>query len=841
MFTWNFQYISKTRLAETFHQLMLDSQKGDILIRIHTAIHLREEAVELAKFVKNLVPGAIIFGTSTSAVISWGKLSQNQCVISVMQMSEGHVKSAMIPVYEDDGLTLMRSDLLCQRMKETVTEKNTKFILTFLTRNFQDGQTFVEKCNDFFPGVQLTGGIACASAISVDSRERTGFVFNENGWSDKAILVAALSGEKLECYSGCASGVQAIGEELTITDAFENCILSIDGRDAKVELGFENEEEQSTDPEMLRLFPCVYSDAENVPVMISLAEADGHQRLIANHNVSIGKKLRKAFIYDSKIITDNRALFRHVESFEKAETIFGYSCVDRSLLYSNCVKWELSAYENSNICGCLTDGEIAYCNGKNVFANCTFVVSAMGEEEYAQAYNPYVFSHTDSLAADNRALLRYLTEMEEKLAKVQKTKAADNLKAFVRDCELKLLYSEKEDLPNESALIMDMKIRGYDRICLINIMDTNSLRAIFSEQMIDLTYRNYLSKCQNFARKWNFRLYVLGQWQIAIGVPSYMVSLTDFVEKMEMLQKELFKAGDEFIAIVPVFCVINGCSEENIKLVYSNASVEMRNKNTQFYVCDAETYQPDEESIREKYHMVNVINYALEHDKVIPYFQGIHDNKSEKIHHYESLMRLEDENGTIYYPNSFLGVARSFGLLYDALSMVMVRKVFEAFRCLEGISVSINLGIRDIKNRELVEFIYDSLSVFPNPQNYIFEILENEDIEDYDLLVEFVDKIHELGGQISIDDFGSGYSNLQHILNIHSDFIKIDGSIVRNCCDNVESENLIALITGWKDLSKRDIKIVAEFVENDEIQKKLTRYGVDYSQGYLFSKPKATL
>ena len=70
MFTWNIQYISKARLAEAFGQLMLDSSKGDILIRIHTAIHLEEEAVDLAKFIANLVPGAHIFGTSTSAIIS---------------------------------------------------------------------------------------------------------------------------------------------------------------------------------------------------------------------------------------------------------------------------------------------------------------------------------------------------------------------------------------------------------------------------------------------------------------------------------------------------------------------------------------------------------------------------------------------------------------------------------------------------------------------------------------------------------------------------------------------------------------------------------------------------
>jgi EAL domain-containing protein (putative c-di-GMP-specific phosphodiesterase class I) len=192
-------------------------------------------------------------------------------------------------------------------------------------------------------------------------------------------------------------------------------------------------------------------------------------------------------------------------------------------------------------------------------------------------------------------------------------------------------------------------------------------------------------------------------------------------------------------------------------------------------------------------------------------------------------------------PKDFLGVARSFGLLYDSLSLIMIRKVFERFQDEEDKAVSINIGIRDIQNPEILDYIYDTLSTMKHPENFIFEFLENEDVEDYNDLVTFVDKIHELGGLISIDDFGNGYSNLQHILSIHSDFIKIDGSIVRNCCVDKESENLVALITGWKSLSARNVKIIAEFVENEEIQKMMEIYNIDFSQGYLFSKPSSEI
>ena len=74
-------------------------------------------------------------------------------------------------------------------------------------------------------------------------------------------------------------------------------------------------------------------------------------------------------------------------------------------------------------------------------------------------------------------------------------------------------------------------------------------------------------------------------------------------------------------------------------------------------------------------------------------------------------------------------------------------------------------------------------------------------------------------------------------MDIHFDYLKIDGSIVKRCVDNKEAENLIALISGWKKLSEREINIIAEFVENEDIQDKMVSYGIDYSQGFLFSKP----
>ncbi|MBP5491624.1 MAG: EAL domain-containing protein [Clostridiales bacterium] len=869
MFTWNFQYISKARLSSTLKQLNLSANQGDILIRIHTAIHSSEEAVELARFIKNLVPKAFIFGTSCSAVINRGRYSLNQCVISVTTFEESSIRCEMIPLFDEYSGTPLPVDMLCGQIRKEIVTDNTRLLMTFFSGQFKDAYHFVERCNDFFPTVPMTGGVVSLPLTSGKKSETRGFVFNDDGFSDRAMIIASFSGKELENMTSFATGVQAIGEEVEITDSFKSCILSIDGKDAVDVYQMGLDHALYDHPELLHLFPYVYTDSESVPILLNYVQdgciaelfpaADPEnekeyamrpdldvkvrgEKILANHNVKIGKKLKRAFIYDGKIVADNRSLFQKIENFEKAETLFAYSSMARSSIYSDCVKWELYPYENTNMCGCITEGEIVYADGKNAFGHGAFVVSAIGEKPYSQEYNPYAFSRSEALARENPRILNHLMDTEERLTAGKDQKDIDNLLAFVRDCEKKILYSESEEIPNEAALYLDVKAKEHDRVCVINITERAEMESVFPERQIDMTYKNYLSTCMNFAKAKKYHLYMINEWQIAFAEPSYRVSLSQFVEDMSALQKELFEFKEELIAIVPIFCVIDGCTADNLRSMYYSSYVEMMNKNIQFFVCDAaEEVNIDEDAIRERYHMVNVIHYAITHNKVVPYFQGIYDNEKKTIHHYESLMRILDENGRIYYPNSFLDIARSYGVFYDEMSKIMIRKVFERFRDETERSVSINIGLRDILNKEVLELIYDCLSQAKHPENFTFEILENEEIEDYNVLVAFADRVHELGGKIAIDDFGSGFSNLQHILSIHSDFIKIDGSIIRKCCVNKDSENIIALITGWKKLSSHQISIVAEYVENQDIQDKLVSYGVDFSQGYLFSKPASEL
>ena len=832
MFTWNFQYVSKTRLTENLNQLMLSPDNGDILIRIHTAIHLEDEAVDLARHIKSMVPRAHIYGTSTVAPICWGRLVENQCIISITQTSKkGSIRTARLPLFDRDSVPI-NPKALCERVGETVMSDDTRVLLTFISDRYHDCARFVEGMNESFPGVRMTGGTVSLPDLGGRGTSEVGFVFDENGWSDDSIFLAAIGGENMESLATYATGAQTIGDEFVITGTDELCVTEIDGKPAAEVYLDGTGDAVKNDKNLSLLLPYVYSDRGDLPIMI--AYDDDH--IYANHSTDCGRHIRRAFIYDEKVVADNRAMFQRVENFPKAETVFGYSCLMRAAAYPRCARWELSVYENSNMCGCITAGEIVYVKDRNAYANCSFSICVMGEDRGVQEYNPYVFTYTDGLAEDNQRLLYYLMDIRSDIED-EKKPISDALKEFVADYERKLLSSNIEELPNAAALNMHMKLKGYDRICMVDVADVASLRVVFSENDLNLLRLNYIKKCIAFTKKKSYKLYALSDWRLAIGATSYLSSLAEFLSDMEKLQHELFESSEDFSSIVPLFCLIDDCNVDNLYDAFSYARVEMSQKNIQFLITKASAGKLDVERIKDRYHMVNVINYAIAHDGVKPHYQGIYDNREKEIHHYESLMRIEDEDGRLYNPGQFLDVARSFGLLYDSISMIMIQKVFENFRNRPDKSVSVNLGLRDIKNHRLISYIYDFLSTVENPGNFIFEILENEDVDDYDQLIGFVDKIHELGGLIAIDDFGSGFSNLQHLLSIQTDFLKIDGSIVKRCTESIEAERLISLIASWRHLGSRKFRVIAEFVENEDIENIMLKYHVDYSQGYLFSKP----
>src|SRR3989339_515422 len=229
------------------------------------------------------------------------------------------------------------------------------------------------------------------------------------------------------------------------------------------------------------------------------------------------------------------------------------------------------------------------------------------------------------------------------------------------------------------------------------------------------------------------------------------------------------------------------------------------------------------------------IRHALEHKNVVPFFQSISD-RDGKILKYEALVRIiefDEGEKRVLYPSEFLDISINSGL-YIKIAQEMLEKSL-AFFINRDEKISLNFLPNDFFNPSIMNALMGAIEKFDSPQKIVVEITEQEGIENFDRLAKVVKKLRAMGVLIAIDDFGSGYANYAHILELKPDYIKIDGSLIQNILSDNDSKILVQTIVRFA--HELNITTVAEYVENEEIFELLKEYGVDEFQGYYFGRP----
>lgn len=231
---------------------------------------------------------------------------------------------------------------------------------------------------------------------------------------------------------------------------------------------------------------------------------------------------------------------------------------------------------------------------------------------------------------------------------------------------------------------------------------------------------------------------------------------------------------------------------------------------------------------------IQKIKDALKHDRIVPYFQPIVNNDTLKVEKYECLVRLIDSDDKVISPYFFLDIAKKTKL-YESLTKTMISKSMKHFANLPY-KFSINLSMEDIQEYNIIEFIKSMLNIYPVAQRVVFEILETEDLGDYADIIAFTKEVRSLGCHVSIDDFGSGYSNFSHLINLDFDYLKIDATLIKDIHKDPARQTVLKTLVAFaKDIGTQT---VAEFVESKEIYDFIKEIGIDYSQGYYFAQPK---
>ncbi|MBB5212946.1 EAL domain-containing protein [Microbulbifer hydrolyticus] len=230
------------------------------------------------------------------------------------------------------------------------------------------------------------------------------------------------------------------------------------------------------------------------------------------------------------------------------------------------------------------------------------------------------------------------------------------------------------------------------------------------------------------------------------------------------------------------------------------------------------------------------IHAAIREDRLLLYRQPVVALQDQnRVHHYEVLVRMQGRDGDVISPGLFLPAAERYGMI-DEVDRWVIRNILR-YMALEqssgsgGFHYAINISGISLGDELFADFVLRELTeAGVAPSRVQFEITETSAINNLDRALVFIHKLRAAGCSFALDDFGRGASSLAYLRQLPVDYLKIDGSFVRNM---LEDEIDSAMVSTVDHLAKRmGISTIAEFAETPELLEKLRLMGVDYAQGF---------
>jgi diguanylate cyclase (GGDEF)-like protein/PAS domain S-box-containing protein len=389
-------------------------------------------------------------------------------------------------------------------------------------------------------------------------------------------------------------------------------------------------------------------------------------------------------------------------------------------------------------------------------------------------------------------------------------------------------------LPNRESLVRDLSLLQEDAmLILLHINQINSIKDIYGMQVVSEITSQKAKQLNRIIIDNSATLYCLNMQEFALLVTSKAL----FEKYMELVKYSILTNSDE-----------NSSSQDNgnslvaefsagvsygMLNIFSQADIALQDaiiskKNLIIY----NNNQTKLESEKARLDRLKIYKRALNDGNIVPYFQPIIDVRDNSVMKYEALARLVTDDGEVVSPCHFLDSSKEDNT-FEFFSRQMIQKVFNVYAKKKA-DISINLAYENINSPTMRDYIKNRLDKYGG-EGITFEILESEDIEDYALIEDFIKMLKSYNCKISIDDFGSGYSNFTNIIKLDIDYIKLDGSLIEKINTDKNVEHMVVALLDFVKNAK--IKTIAEFVSTKELDVKVGELGVDYIQGYLYGEP----
>lgn len=251
----------------------------------------------------------------------------------------------------------------------------------------------------------------------------------------------------------------------------------------------------------------------------------------------------------------------------------------------------------------------------------------------------------------------------------------------------------------------------------------------------------------------------------------------------------------------------------------------------------------DLKDLQEDNRLIYSLKQAIDHNRLLLYYQPILCLENKTVSHYEVLLRMIDENGKMIFPGDFIPAAERMGLIRDIDEWVLGHALQQ---------LALNLKINpDLKFTVNISAPSLQASGFPNlleqavkdsgiaSKHLIIELTETAYIDNFEQVQNNLKKINALGVKIALDDFGVGFSSFSYLKKMPLSYVKLDGSYVKELLNSPEDQVFVEGVS--KMVQAFGMQTIAEFVGDDATCKRLMELGVSYGQGYFIGQPKPYL
>jgi len=424
-----------------------------------------------------------------------------------------------------------------------------------------------------------------------------------------------------------------------------------------------------------------------------------------------------------------------------------------------------------------------------------------------------------------------------------------------KHAEERLLYLANHDqltgLPNRARFLQELEqslamVRRNSQSCALLYLDLDGFKYIndvSGHQTGDIVLRMVAETLQAMLRDTDFVARLGGD---EMGLLLYGTDRQGAVDVAEKINQQLSTmrfpgvSGSHQIS-ASIGIVIYSNAEMDVKELLANADVAM-------YQAKAagrarwHLYQQGErahEKLHEWVYWEDRIRRALRDGGFVMQYQPILDLMSNRVSHYEALVRMRSDDGSLILPGEFMEVAEKTTLVRELdrhVIELVFDKMLELYVAGKQYKIAINLSGVSMSDTSLLDFLKQRLTVHPElSANLIFEITETAAVSDFSVARSFMMAVRDLGCVFSLDDFGVGFSSFYYVKHLPVDYVKIDGSFIRTLADSHDDQVFVrALAEVARGFGKLT---VAEFVEDERVLALLRTYGVNYAQGYHIGKP----